>query len=535
MFGTPLVAFTLQAGLMDGLFADGSRMPLALCALGLALLYAALAWVLLRRAGYRVLGQSHAILAVGFATLAVPLALSARATASVFALEGAGLVWLGLRQGRGLPVFTGSALQLVAACALLLGAVDDAAGDARLLLNPTAMAALLVALAGLASAWAARLHGATMRAGAFYLWGLLWWCGNGVHEIDRFVEPVARADWLLVFAMATAWLAAEVHRLSPAHALAWTVAGGFAMALPLALAQHAAHSHPFGGDYGLVAWVAFALLGLRSLACLRGDASRLASLAQFAWWLAWAMAVSLWAGWWSSHAGLAQGWHLALGVAPWLVLVALALWRWRWLAIPRGALADGARTPLLCVAFAVVALDWLLALRQAAPSAPLPWLPLLNPAELVHSLALLLAAAWLWSPWAPQALRPLRMAVVAAVGFVLLSVSTLRGVHHWGGVAWEPGLLSSSLAQTSLTVIWSVLGVIGWITGSRRGRRGLWLAGALLMGVVLAKLLLVDRQHLGGMLGIVSFIAYGVLCTIVGYLAPAPPRMPGASAGESHA
>ena len=535
VFGTPLVAFTLQAGLMDGLFADGSRMPLALCALGLALLYAALAWVLLRRAGYRVLGQSHAILAVGFATLAVPLALSARATASVFALEGAGLVWLGLRQGRGLPVFTGSALQLVAACALLLGAVDDAAGDARLLLNPTAMAALLVALAGLASAWAARLHGATMRAGAFYLWGLLWWCGNGVHEIDRFVEPVARADWLLVFAMATAWLAAEVHRLSPAHALAWTVAGGFAMALPLALAQHAAHSHPFGGDYGLMAWVAFALLGLRSLACLRGDASRLASLAQFAWWLAWAMAVSLWAGWWSSHADLAQGWHLALGVAPWLVLVALALWRWRWLAIPRGALADGARAPLLCVAFAVVALDWLLALRQAAPSAPLPWLPLLNPAELVHSLALLLAAAWLWSPWAPQALRPLRMAVVAAVGFVLLSVSTLRGVHHWGGVAWEPGLLSSSLAQTSLTVTWSVLGVIGWITGSRRGRRGLWLAGALLMGVVLAKLLLVDRQHLGGMLGIVSFIAYGVLCTIVGYLAPAPPRMPGASAGESHA
>jgi hypothetical protein len=25
-------------------------------------------------------------------------------------------------------------------------------------------------------------------------------------------------------------------------------------------------------------------------------------------------------------------------------------------------------------------------------------------------------------------------------------------------------------------------------------------------------------------LGIVSFIAYGLLCTIIGYLAPAPPR-----------
>src|SRR5690606_35556853 len=95
VFGTPLVAFSLQAALLEG-----ERMQLAFCALGLAALYAALAWMLLRRRGYEVLGQSHAVLAVGFATLAVPLGLSARATASVFALEGAGLVWLGLRRGR---------------------------------------------------------------------------------------------------------------------------------------------------------------------------------------------------------------------------------------------------------------------------------------------------------------------------------------------------------------------------------------------------------------------------------------------------
>jgi uncharacterized membrane protein len=46
------------------------------------------------------------------------------------------------------------------------------------------------------------------------------------------------------------------------------------------------------------------------------------------------------------------------------------------------------------------------------------------------------------------------------------------------------------------------------------------------MGVVLAKLVLIDRQHLGNLLGISSFIAYGLLCTVVGYLAPAPPRAP---------
>ena len=44
------------------------------------------------------------------------------------------------------------------------------------------------------------------------------------------------------------------------------------------------------------------------------------------------------------------------------------------------------------------------------------------------------------------------------------------------------------------------------------------------MGVVLAKLILVDRGNLGDVLGIASFIAYGLLCTLVGYFAPAPPR-----------
>jgi len=96
-------------------------------------------------------------------------------------------------------------------------------------------------------------------------------------------------------------------------------------------------------------------------------------------------------------------------------------------------------------------------------------------------------------------------------------------VHQWGGLSWSSSMMRSSLAQTSLTVLWSVLGVIAWVWGSRRGQRVLWMVGAVLMGVVLAKLVIVDRQHLGNLLGIASFIAYGLLCTVVGYLAPAPP------------
>jgi len=121
---------------------------------------------------------------------------------------------------------------------------------------------------------------------------------------------------------------------------------------------------------------------------------------------------------------------------------------------------------------------------------------------------------------------------VSVCGFLHVTSVVLHAVHHWGGIAWNDGLIGTSLAQTSLTVVWSILGVVGWVLGSRRGQRMLWLAGAVLMAVVLVKLVIVDRSNLGNALGIASFIAFGLLCTIVGYLAPAPPR---ASAPEATA
>jgi uncharacterized membrane protein len=135
-----------------------------------------------------------------------------------------------------------------------------------------------------------------------------------------------------------------------------------------------------------------------------------------------------------------------------------------------------------------------------------------------------LALKWLGSDAAPDDLRERRIPIVAAAAFAMITVVTLRATHHWGGVPWDDSMFSTSLVQTSLTIVWSVLGVLGWILGSRRGQRGLWLAGAVLMAVVLAKLVFVDRSHLGNLLGIASFMAYGLLCTAVGYFAPAPPR-----------
>jgi uncharacterized membrane protein len=62
------------------------------------------------------------------------------------------------------------------------------------------------------------------------------------------------------------------------------------------------------------------------------------------------------------------------------------------------------------------------------------------------------------------------------------------------------------------------------IGGHLRHRREVWLIGAALIGVVVAKLFFVELSNRGGLARIVSFIGVGVLLLVVGYFAPLPPR-----------
>ena len=50
------------------------------------------------------------------------------------------------------------------------------------------------------------------------------------------------------------------------------------------------------------------------------------------------------------------------------------------------------------------------------------------------------------------------------------------------------------------------------------------MAGAVLLGVVVAKLFLVELAQVGTITRIVSFIGVGLLLLLIGYLAPVPPR-----------
>jgi uncharacterized membrane protein len=521
VFGNPLVAFGLQAALLEG-----ARLPLAYSALGLAAIYAVLAWRLLPRERLRVLGESFAVLAVGFATLAVPLALSARSTACTFALEGAALVWLGLRQGRLLPRLSGLLLQALAAAAFGFGLVVDGHAGAMPIANGNFVGALLIAGAALVSAWLhARAPARPPLALPLYLWGLAWWLGAGLGEIDRFVDPSLQVHAAFAFVSLTGLLAALAWRRLSYAALAWTAAAMIAVALLFVLDGIDA-SLPLYRPAPLAALAAYAVCGGYALRVLRDGQALPLRIAHLCWLWTWTVAASLVLSQLAVRASLADGWRVGLAALPLIAAFALVLRRPAALAAPIGARFEEHRAALLLSQAAVSAVAFLALLSHAGAAAPLPFVPLLNPVELAQIGLLLCLARWISVPSAVAVPTRLRSLPLAVAGFVFVTMATLRAVHHYEGVPWGPTLWDSNLAQTALTVVWSLGGVLAWIHGSRRGQRALWLAGAVLMGLVLAKLLLIDRLRLGNLFGIASFIAYGLLCTVIGYFAPAPARAP---------
>lgn len=520
VFGNPLIAFALQAALLDG-----DRMPLAYCALALAAVYALLAWALIRRASMRTLGESFAVLAVGFATLAVPLALSARSTACTFALEGAALVWLGFRQQRRLPRWSGLALQALAAGAFLASLVFDAgSADTIAIANGGCISAVLIAAAAFASAALYANNGANMQiATLLYLWGLAWWIGAGLREIDRFVPSQFEPQALLAFATLSAGLAGAAWRWMQHTALAWTAALAVALGIVLVFAFADAGARPFMG-WGLAAFAAYAVIGFLTLIELRTALELPLRIAHLGWLWTWTLALGLALRQIAGDYALAPGWREAMTLLPLIGAWLLALSKPALIAPPLAARFAAYLSYLTASQAFVAALAFALLLLHAGETTPLAYVPILNPTELVQIAILLCTAHWLADPTTSADLRQRRLTVLVAAGFAFVTAATLRGVHHLGGVPWDERIASSMMAQTSLTVVWSVLGVVGWVQGSRRGSRPLWLAGAVLMGIVLAKLLLIDRTHLGSVFGIASFIAYGLLCTVIGYFAPAPPR-----------
>jgi uncharacterized membrane protein len=534
IFGVPLVAFGLQLRLTHE-FEFGA----AYSALGLSLVYLLLARVLWawHRDTLRMLVESFLPLGVVFGTLAIPLALDGRWTSAAWALEGAAILWVGVRQQRMLARLFGLLLQLGAGVSFFI-AFDEVYAPVPVL-NSFYLGCAFIAFAGLFSSWyLARKRDAISEAEAgavplVFAWGVAWWVGGGLHEIHVHLARPLHAHAALVFFTGSALAFSLLQQR-----LSWRLARYPALALlplmglvALGDAVHYAKPHPLA-DLGVVAWpLAFAA----HLWLLHREEQEQAHWTDYlhagglwllaaigAWETAWAIRDVVQGGqvWgliaWALVPGLLllsstraerMGWPVAGHLAAYLLLggAPLAAFLWFW-AVFAGFLTDGNPQPL-------------------------PYVPLLNPMDLAMIASLLIMLAWvralqrvglvgaeaqsrsvLWSAW-------------SAAAFVAANGALLRALHHLADVpfALEP-MLRSMLVQAALSIFWSVLALGLMVVATRFRLRTLWIVGAALMGLVVVKLFLVELSHVGSVERIVSFIVVGLLMLLIGYLSPVPPK-----------
>ena len=478
--------------------------------------------------------------------LAVLFVLPWQTASGVWAASGLLIIWLSLYLKQRVSFVFGLLLQLLGGAAFLvagpalLGPLDTE--DLRPLAHSGFWTPLVLGLAALVGAWrlqrghsAAQFEALSLQrlSELLLVWGAGWWALAWVSEVLRFAPVNLQGSLLLIVAASSVavWAALAQRLKWPALGLLCTLlipAAGCVL-----VASWHNRYHP-AADFGWLAWLAVFgvhLLSLKRLASSLPAQARSTAHVLGCWLLIGVLALELRYGLLLlSEQYNAWRW-LGWAILPSLYLVLMAAPRaWPW---PVSAQAREYRVYAAApLALLMLGWFWLANTFSDGSADPLPYVPLLNPLELGLLFALFGVYVWARSALAQLAIRWAHAEHVAQLLagvslFAFFTALVMRSAHHWIGVPFElDALLESMFVQAGLSIVWTLIALGLMIGGHLRHRREVWLIGAALIAVVVAKLFFVELSNRGGLARIVSFIGVGVLLLVVGYFAPLPPKRP---------
>ena len=483
VFGTPIVTIGLQTALVKNI-----EFGLAWSAVALAAFYLGIATLLVRRRN-RLGLMFDAMLALGviFGTLAVPLAFTGLTTSAAWAVEGAAIVWLAVRQRTVLPLAFGLLMQLAAAFAFHAGITFNPEPAGLPVLNGTYIATLMLAVAGMFTGWwlhgrdeARNWHEALPKIGlVMAVWGLLWWIGGGIAEILSYSRTHISDDRMrftldafALFAVLTAWLAHLARRR-----LAWPIAEWPALPLVPVIALLALSVFNLDGvqapltGLGWAAWPVAAIFGYLLLWRQERDVPRtlLAPLHILLFWtICGLLALE---GYCRLRAYVPEGawswsaWAYGFGLL--LLLLAGPGARLRW------PIARFAQAYLVWGAAPLAALLWMWSIasvRSDGDASPLFWLPIINPLDIAQLLVVMAIATWLrrLTALGIRWRHPAYNYLALATAFLWFNALLLRAMHHFFHFDYSiHAVLTSVTLQQVLLVGWSAL-VFGAVWFARR-------------------------------------------------------------------
>ncbi len=539
VFGVPVISFGYQATIVYDTFQTG--LSVAFSALAIGGFYIGLASSLWRRgpAGMRLLTESFLALGVVFLSLAIPLALDGRWSSAAWALEGAALVWVGIRQHRILPRLFGVLLQFGAGY-FFLADLQQPAGSIPVL-NSLYLGGVIISLSALFISYYLYKNLDKIKSYEIplhiilFVWGGIWWFMIGLNEVESNVRSVYLVNSSFAFISFSLYLCYVTQFWKKWHMMRFPVLGNlYVMFIFLWVGVVFGLGHPFE-DYGSIVWLVTLALQYWYLFRYSDEVSE--PIVQWQHIMTFWLVILLFS-WEGAYAinKLVSGGHawrdVMFAMVPATIIFGLLTvgqritWPFKqhysWYI-------SYAATPVMVVLTFVAAGFSVLHQGNAWP---VNYIPLANPIDLAVGFLLYLLILWRiqivksGSRIAEVINTKLFNYTMAALGFAWLNGMLARSIHHWFEVRYSLGsLLSSDIFQGAISVLWTLLALTIMTFASRRLSRHLWFIGLGLFIIVALKLFLIDIANAGALVMAISITIVGMLAVIFGYyLSPLPPQ-----------
>ncbi|ENW78552.1 hypothetical protein F908_03097 [Acinetobacter sp. NIPH 284] len=503
IFSVPVLGFSLHAYLMHN-----STQALTWGAVALAIVYIALnLWIKRQHPQLSILAKSFFILAVVFTALIFPLAKGAHWTSTGWVIQGTALIVWGVTERYRLSRYVGVVLVLLSSVALIFQVWSND--------HFPILSTVIYAIAQFISAYyllnyqqVEKYFSARMLSGIFLALGM--YAGA--------IAGVELMQW-------------QQHGLSPYLAIAVLLLASFSLVVRftsrlqwdnvqlilLGSLLFLLYGESFAKNvYVLLHWssklnqvsfaVASVVLALMLITLKSNTSKESLIIGSSLLWLSLA--------------------SIGLSIFPMMPILALAI-----APIIYGIwLFQTNRTQLLHqLPVWCLTLLWLVLVSLDAYSAEQYYfLPLLNFTDI---LSLLMFMGMIWIIYhhdfsVEQSVEGGFKVTAILIGLLVLSSVVVRAMHHYLGTPlWGLDIWSHGDVQLSLTLLWVILAFILMTFSSRCHIRQIWFVGAALLGIVVAKLLLLDLSQSGTLTRVISFIGSGAVMLVIAYLAPLPPAL----------
>ncbi|MBU0631865.1 DUF2339 domain-containing protein [bacterium] len=508
VFGVPTVAFGLQASLSGNI-----EYLLSYSALGVGALYISLAWWLRDKPKFSLLAESFLALGVLFLSLVIAFAFAPEISAVIYALESGAIIWISLRQNRVYARLFALLLEIYAV-GTFLNQIQYI-HESMLFLNKVYLGLFILSVATLISAYVYEVYKEKIKSYEQYFHiilltlGLVLWIGSGFYEL-RFSFYAYSSIYFSLSALLFMFIALRYQWKTMLLALEFF----FPLSILSMFGVFYNISHPFV-EFNYIALPLFMFTYYFLLAKIDFKFS------QF-WHPIGLWIVTILLSWEMFYYIHKLSFTIALSALPLLFIGAIYVILKHPRFWPLSDKNDLYRN-LGIQGLAVMLMIWeLFTLYSSGELSNFPYIPLLNPLDMMQISVVATLALWLKNI---NIQRELLLKLIAGAGMVFIGLFWARFVHYYGDVSYNfNSLQANGLFQTGISILYTLVALAVIIYSKHKQTRSLWIAGATLLGLVIFKLLVTDMAQTGSLERIISFLVVGILILVIGFIAPLPPK-----------